>query len=36
MPDDNSCLFSSIALIFEQDMSKAQTIRKSECLYALV
>ncbi|KAI0748106.1 OTU-domain-containing protein [Daedaleopsis nitida] len=28
VPDDNSCLFSSIALIFEQDMSKAQTIRK--------
>ncbi|KAI0807327.1 OTU-domain-containing protein [Fomes fomentarius] len=28
VPDDNSCLFSSIALIFEQDISKAQTIRK--------
>ncbi|KAI1795894.1 OTU-domain-containing protein [Ganoderma leucocontextum] len=27
VPDDNSCLFSSIALIFEQDMSKAQSIR---------
>ncbi|KAJ3556450.1 hypothetical protein NM688_g2021 [Phlebia brevispora] len=28
VPDDNSCLFSSIALIFEQDISKAQNIRK--------
>ncbi|KAL1947878.1 hypothetical protein VTO73DRAFT_13602 [Trametes versicolor] len=28
VPDDNSCLFSSIALVFEQDMSKAQSIRK--------
>ncbi|TFK83502.1 OTU-domain-containing protein [Polyporus arcularius HHB13444] len=28
VPDDNSCMFSSIALIFEQDMSKAQEIRK--------
>ncbi|KAI0831288.1 OTU-domain-containing protein [Trametes gibbosa] len=28
VPDDNSCLFSAIALIFEQDMSKAQSIRK--------
>ncbi|KAI0721108.1 OTU-domain-containing protein [Cerioporus squamosus] len=28
VPDDNSCMFSSIALIFEQDMSKAQAIRK--------
>ncbi|TBU50761.1 OTU-domain-containing protein [Dichomitus squalens] len=28
VPDDNSCLFSSIALIFEQDMSKAQSIRR--------
>ncbi|KAI8998651.1 OTU-domain-containing protein [Trametes punicea] len=28
VPDDNSCLFSSIALIFEQDMSKAQSIRQ--------
>ncbi|RPD66118.1 OTU-domain-containing protein [Lentinus tigrinus ALCF2SS1-7] len=28
VPDDNSCLFSSIALIFEQDISKAQSIRK--------
>ncbi|EKM55136.1 uncharacterized protein PHACADRAFT_255547 [Phanerochaete carnosa HHB-10118-sp] len=28
VPDDNSCLFSSIALIFEQDMSKAPQIRK--------
>lgn len=30
VPDDNSCLFSSIALIFEQTISKAQDIRKSE------
>ncbi|KAI0636990.1 OTU-domain-containing protein [Trametes polyzona] len=28
VPDDNSCLFSSIALIFEQDIGKAQSIRK--------
>ncbi|KAI0780957.1 OTU-domain-containing protein [Trametes elegans] len=28
VPDDNSCLFSSIALIFEQDISKAQNIRQ--------
>ncbi|PIL23982.1 transcription factor [Ganoderma sinense ZZ0214-1] len=27
VPDDNSCLFSTIALIFEQDMGKAQSIR---------
>lgn len=32
VPDDNSCLFSSIALIFEQTISKAQDIRKSESL----
>lgn len=28
VPDDNSCLFSSIALIFEQDARKAQRIRQ--------
>ncbi|KAI0664811.1 OTU-domain-containing protein [Cubamyces menziesii] len=28
VPDDNSCLFSSVALIFEQDISKAQSIRQ--------
>ncbi|KAG2111665.1 uncharacterized protein F5147DRAFT_771810 [Suillus discolor] len=28
VPDDNSCLFSSIALIFEQDARKAQQIRQ--------
>ncbi|KAF7323118.1 OTU-like cysteine [Mycena chlorophos] len=28
VPDDNSCLFSSVALIFEQDMSKAPSMRK--------
>jgi len=28
VPDDNSCLFSSIALIFEQDIAKAQKIRQ--------
>jgi len=28
VPDDNSCLFSSVALIFEQDLTKAQAIRK--------
>ncbi|KAL5529766.1 hypothetical protein ACEPAG_5751 [Sanghuangporus baumii] len=28
VPDDNSCLFSCIALVFEQDISKAQSIRK--------
>ncbi|KAI0374873.1 OTU-domain-containing protein [Pilatotrama ljubarskyi] len=28
VPDDNSCLFSSIALIFEQNISKAQSIRQ--------
>jgi ubiquitin thioesterase OTU1 len=29
VPDDNSCLFSSVALIFEQDMKKAQKMRES-------
>ncbi|KAJ7940435.1 hypothetical protein B0H13DRAFT_1849691 [Mycena leptocephala] len=28
VPDDNSCLFSSVALIFEQDMKKAQKMRE--------
>ncbi|KZP19562.1 OTU-domain-containing protein [Athelia psychrophila] len=28
VPDDNSCLFSSIALIFEQDIGKASAIRQ--------
>ncbi|GJE90719.1 OTU-domain-containing protein [Phanerochaete sordida] len=28
VPDDNSCLFNAIALVFEQDMSKAQQVRK--------
>jgi len=28
VPDDNSCLFSSVALIFEQDITKAPELRK--------
>ncbi|KAL0063754.1 ubiquitin-specific protease otu1 [Marasmius tenuissimus] len=28
VPDDNSCLFSSVALIFEQDMAKAPRLRQ--------
>ncbi|KLO08950.1 OTU-domain-containing protein [Schizopora paradoxa] len=28
VPDDNSCLFSSVALVFEQDISKASRIRQ--------
>lgn len=28
VPDDNSCLFSSVALIFEQDINKAQKMRQ--------
>ncbi|EIM90363.1 OTU-domain-containing protein [Stereum hirsutum FP-91666 SS1] len=28
VPDDNSCLFSSVALVFEQDMKKSKTIRQ--------
>ncbi|TDL21569.1 hypothetical protein BD410DRAFT_771503 [Rickenella mellea] len=28
VPDDNSCLFSSVALVFEQDISKAAQVRK--------
>jgi ubiquitin thioesterase OTU1 len=29
VPDDNSCMFASIALIFEQNMQKAPVIRQS-------
>ena len=29
VPDDNSCLFSSVAIVFEQNIGKAQEIRKS-------
>lgn len=32
VPDDNSCLFSSVALVFEQDMSKASRIRQGALL----
>jgi len=28
VPDDNSCLFSSVALVFEQDITKAPQMRK--------
>ncbi|KAJ7444906.1 hypothetical protein FB451DRAFT_73517 [Mycena latifolia] len=28
VPDDNSCLFSSVALVFEQDLKKAQKLRE--------
>ncbi|KAJ7632808.1 hypothetical protein FB45DRAFT_832127 [Roridomyces roridus] len=28
VPDDNACLFASVALIFEQDMKKAQKMRQ--------
>ncbi|TCD61674.1 ubiquitin-specific protease otu1 [Steccherinum ochraceum] len=28
VPDDNSCLFSSVALVFLQDQNKAQSVRK--------
>ncbi|KAJ7097745.1 hypothetical protein B0H15DRAFT_617176 [Mycena belliarum] len=28
VPDDNSCLFSSVALVFEQDTSKARKLRE--------
>jgi len=28
VPDDNSCMFSSVALVFEQDMRKASVIRQ--------
>ncbi len=29
VPDDNSCMFASVALIFEQNMQKAPVIRQS-------
>ncbi|EGN93271.1 hypothetical protein SERLA73DRAFT_189819 [Serpula lacrymans var. lacrymans S7.3] len=28
VPDDNSCLFSSVAIVFEQDIAKATHVRK--------
>lgn len=30
VPDDNSCLFSSVAVVFEGGMDKAQELRKGE------
>jgi ubiquitin thioesterase OTU1 len=33
VPDDNSCLFSSVAIVFEQDMQKASKMRESACSY---
>ena len=33
VPDDNSCLFSSVAIVFEQNIGKAQEIRKSSSSY---
>jgi len=30
VPDDNSCLFSATALVFEQNIANAQEMRKSE------
>ena len=30
VPDDNSCLFSAVALVFEGGIESAQQIRKSE------
>ena len=40
VPDDNSCMFASVALVFEQNMQKAPMIRQStsprlRLLYAL-
>ena len=32
VPDDNSCLFSSVALVFEGGMGRAQSIRRSELI----
>ena len=32
VPDDNSCMFASVALIFEQNMQKAPVIRQSTSL----
>lgn len=34
VPDDNSCLFSSVAIVFEQDMQKAPKMRQSACSYS--
>ncbi|KAJ4497964.1 hypothetical protein C8R41DRAFT_916988 [Lentinula lateritia] len=36
VPDDNSCLFSSVALIFEQDMNKAPKMRQSTYALTLI
>jgi ubiquitin thioesterase OTU1 len=33
VPDDNSCLFSSVAIVFEQDMQKASMMRQGACSY---
>lgn len=33
VPDDNSCLFSSVAIVFEQDMQKASKMRQGACSY---
>lgn len=32
VPDDNSCLFSSVGVVFEQDMSAAPRLRQRTCL----
>lgn len=32
VPDDNSCLFSSVGVVFEQDMSVAPRLRQRTCL----
>ena len=36
VPDDNSCLFSSVALIFEQDILKAPKMRKSKAFHIIL
>jgi ubiquitin thioesterase OTU1 len=36
VPDDNSCLFSSIALVFKQDITKAHEMRKSTSCCELI
>ena len=36
VPDDNSCLFSSVAIVFEQNIGKAQDIRKSALNCSLI
>ena len=36
VPDDNSCLFSSVAIVFEQNIGKAQEIRKSALNYCQI